>query len=89
MVREILQANPNVHFDRDNLYLDNPKEEIIGENKYYIHDGYKISIQQADYGICLIVGVKYKIKGQFTVYDLIMDKEIDNEDLVGRRFIPF
>ena len=62
IIREILQANPNVHFDRDNLYLENKKKEIIGANKYYIHDGYKISIQQADDGICLIIGIKIKLK---------------------------
>ena len=87
IIREILQANPNVHFDRDNLYLENRKKEIKGQHNYYIHDGYKISIQQADHGICLIVGVKNKIKGQFTAYDLL--KENGVEYLIGRRFIPF
>ena len=62
IIREILQANPNVHFDRDNLYLEDKKKEIIGKNnKYFVHDGYKISIQQADIGICLIIGIKNKI----------------------------
>ena len=89
IIREILQANPNVHFDRDNLYLENKKKEVEGAKKYYIHDGYKISIQQADYGICLIIGVKYKIKGDFTVYDMLKDGETDIDDLIGRRFIPF
>lgn len=90
IIREILQANPNVHFDRDNLYLENNKKEIIGKNnKYFVHDGYKISIQQADIGICLIIGIKNKIKGQFTVYDMIKNNETEIEDLIGRRFIPF
>ena len=88
IIREILQANPNVHFDRDNLYLENKKKEVIGANKYYIHDGYKISIQQADNGICLIIGIKNKIKGDFTVYDMLNDGETSIEDLIGRRFIP-
>ena len=87
IIREILQANPNVHFDRDNLYLENKKQKVEGAKNYYVHDGYKISIQQAECGICLIIGVKYKIKGDFTVYDML--KEVDIEDLIGRRFIPF
>ena len=90
IIREILQANPNVHFDRDNLYLENKKQKVIGKNnKYFVHDGYKISIQQADVGICLIIGIKNKIKGQFTVYDIINDGKTNLEDLIGRRFIPF
>ena len=45
VLREILSANPNVHFDRDNLYLENKKQKVEGyQNTYYIHDGYKISI---------------------------------------------
>jgi hypothetical protein len=87
IIREILQANPNVHFDRDNLYLENEKQKVKGVKNYYVHDGYKISIQQAECGICLIIGVKYKIKGDFTVYDMLKQTEIDN--LIGRRFIPF
>ena len=47
IIREILSANPNVHFDRDNLYLENEKEEVIcNHNSYYIHEGYKISIHK-------------------------------------------
>ena len=89
IIREILQANKNVHFDRDNLYLENKKKEIKGENnKYFIHDGYKISIQQTDIGICLIIGIKNKIKGQFTVLDMIK-RGVSLDDLCGRRFIPF
>ena len=30
IIREILQANPNVHFDRDNLYLENRKQKVKG-----------------------------------------------------------
>ena len=94
IIREILQANPNVHFDRDNLYLENKKKEVVGHNnKYFVHDGYKISIQQTDIGICLIIGIKNKIKGKFTVYDLIKNyKKSFNSSLdkiIGRRFIPF
>ena len=92
IIREILSANPYVHFDRDNLYLENKKEEIRGYNNiYYIHDGYKISIQQAAIGLCLIIGVKNKIKGKLTVLDYIRDANNDEEieKLVGRRFIPF
>ena len=91
VIREILSANPYVHFDRDNLYLENKKAEIKGyNNSYYIHDGYKISIQQAAIGLCLIIGVKNKIKGKLTVLDYIKnnnDEEIEN--LIGRRFIPY
>ena len=90
IIREILQANPNIHFDRDNLYLENKKKEVKGENnKYFVHDGYKISIQQTDIGICLIIGIKNKIKGQFTVHDMLKNNPNNIEDLVGRRFIPF
>ena len=91
VIREILSANPNVHFDRGNLYLENKKEEIKGyNNTYYIHDGYKISMIQAAIGLCLIIGVKNKIKGKLSVLDFIKnnnDEEI--EKLSGRRFIPF
>ena len=90
VIREILSANPYVHFDRDCLYLENVKEEVNSENNtYYIHDGYKISLQQADIGICLIIGIKNKIKGKFTVYDFLSNKEEENEPLIGRKFIPF
>ena len=90
VIREILSANPNVHFDRDNLYLENVKQEVKGySNTYYIHDGYKISIQQADIGICLIIGVKNKIKGEFTVLDFISNNDDEAiENLANRRFIP-
>ena len=91
IIREILSANPNVHFDRDNLYLENVKQEVkgSGNNTYYIHDGYKISIQQADIGICLIIGVKNKIKGEFTVLDFISNNDDEAiENLANRRFIP-
>ena len=87
IIREILQANPNVHFDRDNLYLENKKQKVKGVKNYYVHDRYKISIQQAECGICLFIGVKYKIKGDFTVYDMLQETDIEN--LIGRRFIPF
>ena len=91
VIREILSANPNVHFDRDNLYLENRKEKIEGyNNTYYIHDGYKISMVQANIGLCLIIGVKNKIKGKFTVLDFINNSsEEEIENLSGRRFIPF
>ena len=91
VIREILSANPYVHFDRDNLYLENKKKEIKGHNNtYYIHDGYKISIQQAAIGLCFIIGVKNKIKGKLTVLDYIKNNnDEENEKLIGRRFIPF
>jgi len=92
VIREILSANPYVHFDRDNLYLENKKVEIKGyNNSYYIHDGYKISIQQAAIGLCLIIGVKNKIKGKLTVLDYINNAKNDEEieSLIGRRFIPY
>ena len=91
VIRKILSANPNVHFDRDNLYLENKKEEIKGyNNAYYIHDGYKISMIQAAIGLCLINGVKNKIKGKLSVLVFIKnnnDEEI--EKLSGRRFISY
>ena len=92
IIREILQANPQVHFDRDNLYLDCQKYPVNsnGACRYFIDDGYKISIQQADCGICLIIGVKKKIKGNFTVYDMMKKPYKTNiKSLIGRRFIPF
>ena len=87
ILREILSANPFVHFDRDNLYLENMKKKVVNKNNnsiYNVHDGYKISIQQADDGIYLAIGVKNKIKGQFTIYDFLKKKE----NLKGRKFIP-
>lgn len=70
--------------------MENRKKEVNGQNnKYFVHDGYKISIQQTDIGICLIIGIKNKIKGQFTVYDMLKNSGRDIEDLIGRRFIPF
>ena len=61
VIREILSDNPYVHFDRDNLYLENKKKEIKGyNNSYYVHDGYKICIQQVVSGSCLIIGIKIK-----------------------------
>ena len=80
-----MSANPNVHFDRDNLYLENKRKTVKG---YYIHDGYKISIHQSEIGICLVIDIKNKIKGKFTIYD-ILNREDDNEHLIGRKFIPF
>ena len=91
VIREILSANPYVHFDRDNLYLENKKQEIEGyQNSYFLHDGYKISLQKADIGLCLVIGVKNKIKGKYSVLDLInKNTNEENENLEGRRFIPF
>ena len=93
IIREILSANPHVHFDRDNLYLEDKKQKVEGSggNVYYIHDGYKISVIQAAIGICLAIGVKNKIKGDFTVLDYISNNKNDDEaldKLEGRRFIP-
>ena len=71
--------------------MENKKEEVKGyQNSYYIHDGYKISIQQASIGICLIIGVKNKIKGKLSVLDFINFKnKEENYKLNGRRFIPY
>ena len=56
---------------------------------YFLHDGYKISLQKADIGLCLVIGVKNKIKGKFSVLDLINNNTPEeNENLEGRRFIP-
>jgi hypothetical protein len=69
--------------------LENKKKEIKGyQNSYFLHDGYKISLQKADIGLCLVIGVKNKIKGKFSVLDLINNGE-EIENLEGRRFIPF
>ena len=39
VIREILSANPYVHFDRDSLYLENKKQKVKGyQNTYYIHE---------------------------------------------------
>ena len=92
----IILINPHVHFDRDNLYLDNKRTKLQSDNYiYYLHEGYKLSLQQTDYGMCLIIGVKNKIKGEFTVYDKSYEngKNIRSarqaaEKLIGRRFIP-
>ena len=96
IIREILLINPNVHFDRDNLYLENKKSIIKSDNSiYYLHEGYKLSLQQTDYGMCLIIGVKNKIKGEFSVYDKLFENGKDMTSLrqsakalIGRRFIP-
>ena len=55
---------------------DSVKTEVVGTNGniYYIHDGYKISVVQADIGICLAIGIKNKIKGDFTVLDYISNQ---------------
>ena len=88
VIREILSANPYVHFDRDNLYLENKWKRVKSNNKeniyYNIHDGYKLSLQQGNCGLCLVIGVKNKIKGEFTVYDFLNKKN----SLIGRKFIP-
>lgn len=91
VIREILSANPNNHFDRDNLYFENRKKEIKGyNNTYYIHNGYKISIVQIAIGLCLIFVIKNKIKGKITVLDFIKsNNEVEIEKLSGRRFISY
>ena len=75
-------------FDNLNLIKDDKSLMIEMAPGYYIHDGYKISFHQAEIGICLAIDVKNKIKGKFTIYD-ILNKEDDNEHLIGRKFIPF
>ena len=89
IIREILSINPNLHFDRDNLYLENKKEKVKAkdtETTYYIHDGYKLSVQQTDFGLCLLIGIKNKILGDLSVYEVL--KNEGKEILINRKFIP-
>ena len=75
IIREILLTNPNVKFDRDNLYLENDPVKIEGTNQnYFIHDGYKLSLKNTENGLCLIIGIKNKIKGDISIYDILMDE---------------
>jgi len=63
---------------------------------YNIHDGYKLNLKQTEEGLCLIIGIKNRVKGDLNVYDALMDKtfnfgeteeeRIDN--LIGKRFVP-
>ena len=99
VLREILLTNPNVRFDKDNLYLEGKDNIKIvkGKNqKYYIHDGFKLSLKSTDNGLLLIIGIKNKIKGELSIYDILMDENINNygedqderiEKLIGLRFI--
>ena len=97
IIREILTTNPNVKVDKDNFYLENKYETIKGlKQTYNIHDGYKISLKQTEEGLCLIIGIKNRVKGDLNVYDALMNKKfnfgeteeerIDN--LIGKRFVP-
>lgn len=75
VIREILLTNPNIKFDRDNLYLENDPVKIKGTNQnYFIHDGYKLSLKNTENGLCLIIGIKNKIKGDISIYDILMDE---------------
>ena len=91
ILRDILKANPYIHFDKDSFYLENIKHEINENenNKYYIYDGYKISLLQSDIGLCLVIGIKNRIKGKFTVYDLLSNNHYNFEDLIGLKFVSF
>ena len=103
IIRDILLTNPTVKVDKDNYILEeNPKEpeypykiKGIGQT-YTIYDGYKLSLKQTESGLCLIVGIKNRIKGDLSVYDALMDEdssygeniEESIENLIGKRFIP-
>ena len=97
IIREILTTNPNVKVDRDNFYLENNPKKVEGTGQtYFIHDGYKLSLKQTEVGLCLIVGIKNRIKGDLNVYDALMDEERNYgedlneriENLIGKRFVP-
>ena len=97
IIREILTTNPNVKVDRDNFYLENNPKKVKGTGQtYFIHDGYKLSLKQTEVGLCLIVGIKNRIKGDLNVYDALMDEERNYgedlneriENLIGKRFVP-
>ena len=97
IIREILTTNPNVKVDRDNFYLENQSKPIKGiKQKYNIHDGYKISLKQTEEGLCLIIGIKNRVKGDLNVYDALTNKEFNFgkteedriENLIGKRFVP-
>jgi len=97
IIREILTTNPNVKVDKDNFYLENRYEEIKGlKQTYNIHDGYKLSLKQTEEGLCLIIGIKNRVKGDLNVYDALMDKKFNFgeteeeriENLIGKRFVP-
>jgi hypothetical protein len=97
IIREILTTNPNVKVDKDNFYLENNPQKIEGTGQsYYIHDGYKLSLKQTEVGLCLIVGIKNRVKGDLNVYDALMyeeskygyDIEERIENLIGKRFVP-
>ena len=104
IIKEILTTNPNVKVDKDMFYLekDPTKKEypqkIVGEGQtYFIYVGYKLSLKQTENGLCLIVGIKNRIKGDLSVYDALinsdcnygydMDESIEN--LVEKRFVPY
>jgi hypothetical protein len=103
IIREILTTNPNIKVDKDNFYLekdplneDYPQKVNGTGQSYFIYDGYKLSLKQTENGLCLIVGIKNRIKGDLSVYDALMDPECNYgedldesiENLVGKRFIP-
>ena len=97
IIREILTTNPNVKVDRDNFYLENKSHPIKGiKQTYHIHDGYKISLKQTEEGLCLIIGIKNRVKGDLNVYNALMNEEFNFgetleeriENLIGRRFVP-
>ena len=79
IIREILTTNPTIKVDKDNYILEeNPKEkeypyQIKGKGQTYtVYDGYKLSLKQTESGLCLIVGIKNRIKGDLSVYDALM-----------------
>jgi hypothetical protein len=97
IIREILTTNPNVKVDKDNFYLENKYNTIKGiKQEYNIYDGYKISLKQTEEGLCLIIGIKNRVKADLNVYDALMNKEFNFgntkeeriENLIGKRFVP-
>ena len=103
IIREILTTNPNIKVDKDNFYLEkdplknNYPQKINGAGQsYFIYEGYKLSLKQTENGLCLIIGIKNRIKGDLSVYDALKDPECNYgedldesiENLVGKRFIP-
>ena len=76
--------------------MENDPVKIKGTNQnYFIHDGYKLSLKNTENGLCLIIGIKNKIKGDISIYDILMDEKINDygdeledriDTLIGLRF---
>jgi len=71
VLREILLTYENEKFDRDNLYLEKSPKKAKGYHQIYsIHDGYKLSLKPTENSLCLIFGIKNKMKGDISIYDI-------------------